>query len=316
MTTPKADGTSKRCPHCDQPVSQAKFDEITLDLDEEAGERVIRAKLVPVRTGRPPKPPVPGERMSLGLKVTAEIKSRLDRAAHESGRTQSQEAELRIARTFERQDLLPEVLTLAYGREAAGLLMMFGLIMRKVGNEYHMGSGAADDGSRWTDNAVALGNVAHATLALLDAAKPSDRSVNPDTGLRCALQLLSAVAKPNRKGWFTADHQLTETIRSLLGPTMDRMIKAAKRRRLSVLDSDTQARQRQIATAADAVAMFLALKRDPATTTVGDILHGPSHQEIFEVLTKGLTGRPTIEEIREVIDERKGKVSRKEDEKP
>ena len=46
------------------------------------------------RIGRPPmKPPARGQRVSLGLKVTAEIKRHLDSAARVSGRTQSQEAE-------------------------------------------------------------------------------------------------------------------------------------------------------------------------------------------------------------------------------
>jgi predicted transcriptional regulator len=39
--------------------------------------------------------------VSLGLKVTPEIKQKLDEAARASGRTQSQEAELRLERTFE-----------------------------------------------------------------------------------------------------------------------------------------------------------------------------------------------------------------------
>ena len=48
------------------------------------------------RLGRPPKSPVPGTRVSLGLKVSPEIKRRLDEDAREHGRTQSQQAELMI----------------------------------------------------------------------------------------------------------------------------------------------------------------------------------------------------------------------------
>lgn len=53
------------------------------------------------RMGRPTKPPSPGERVSLGLRVTADIKRKLDEAAEQSGRSQSQEAELRLERSFE-----------------------------------------------------------------------------------------------------------------------------------------------------------------------------------------------------------------------
>jgi hypothetical protein len=55
--------------------------------------------------------PQSGERVSLGLKVTADIKSRIDTAAKASGRTQSQEAELRLERSFWLDDLIAAGLT-------------------------------------------------------------------------------------------------------------------------------------------------------------------------------------------------------------
>ncbi|MDA9521470.1 hypothetical protein XI06_14195 [Bradyrhizobium sp. CCBAU 11434] len=45
------------------------------------------------RIGRPVKPVQEGTRVSLGLKVRPEVKARIDTAARNSGRTQSQEAE-------------------------------------------------------------------------------------------------------------------------------------------------------------------------------------------------------------------------------
>jgi hypothetical protein len=74
------------------------------------------------RIGRPTKKPKTGERVSLGLRVTAETKQRLDAAAAMSGRSQSQEAEMRLERSFERQDLMTEALTLAFGEAIGGLL--------------------------------------------------------------------------------------------------------------------------------------------------------------------------------------------------
>jgi hypothetical protein len=52
------------------------------------------------RIGRPMKQPPRGTRMSLGLKVGADVKRRIDSAARASGRTQSQEAELLIERAL------------------------------------------------------------------------------------------------------------------------------------------------------------------------------------------------------------------------
>ena len=50
--------------------------------------------------GRPIKKPKRGKRISLGLKVTADTKRRIDLAARASGRTQSQEAEHRIELSY------------------------------------------------------------------------------------------------------------------------------------------------------------------------------------------------------------------------
>ena len=58
------------------------------------------------RRGRPTKPPVPGERVPLSLRVTAEIKDELEQAAIQSGRSLSQEAELRLQTSFEREFIL------------------------------------------------------------------------------------------------------------------------------------------------------------------------------------------------------------------
>jgi hypothetical protein len=47
-------------------------------------------------------------------------------ASEQSGRSLNQETELRIERSFDREELLPQVLTLAYGEEIAGHLMRLG----------------------------------------------------------------------------------------------------------------------------------------------------------------------------------------------
>jgi hypothetical protein len=61
---------------------------------EEAGIKQER------RRGRKAQRAEPGVRVSLGLKVTPDIKNALDAAAKKNGRTQSQEAEARLERSF------------------------------------------------------------------------------------------------------------------------------------------------------------------------------------------------------------------------
>ena len=69
------------------------------------------------RLGRPTKPGTAGQRNSLGLRVTAETKRKLEAAALKSGRSQSQEAEFRIVQSFLEEE--------AYGgQELHGLLRL------------------------------------------------------------------------------------------------------------------------------------------------------------------------------------------------
>src|ERR1700730_4542172 len=62
------------------------------------------------RIGRPPRnPPTRGKRVSLGLKVTAEVKRHLDSAFRTSGRTQSQEAEHLIEKALAYDQMLDAI---------------------------------------------------------------------------------------------------------------------------------------------------------------------------------------------------------------
>ena len=65
-------------------------------------------------------------RVPLSLRVTPEVRSRLEEQANQSGRSISQEAEFRLEQSFKREDLLPDVLALAYGEPLAGFLMALG----------------------------------------------------------------------------------------------------------------------------------------------------------------------------------------------
>lgn len=61
------------------------------------------------RRGRPTKKAKSGTKVSLGLKVTASVKARLEDAAAKSGRTQSQEAEHRLERSFRDDEIMSEL---------------------------------------------------------------------------------------------------------------------------------------------------------------------------------------------------------------
>src|SRR5438034_11061135 len=116
-----------------------------------------------MRPGRKPRPANQGQRASLGLKVTAEIKNKLDAAAKANGRTQSQEAEVRIEKTFERGTLLSEVVELALGERPASLLLVLTRVIDDVGKAAGYKAIGAPDGARnWLSNAGAFEQVRQA----------------------------------------------------------------------------------------------------------------------------------------------------------
>jgi hypothetical protein len=184
----------------------------------------------PKRTGRPLKPAETGKRVSLGLKVTSDIKHRLDAVAKLSGRTQSQEAEARLERTFQDEQLLPQLLEIAYGREVAGLLLALGSVMRDAGQ--HAGvrslntfSGAAE----WFANPIAYGEARAAAATVLDALRPfgdlpGAPEVNADAaaglGKQIADGMLEALSNPAREG-IAGDR--AAPIRKLLGASVARI---------------------------------------------------------------------------------------------
>lgn len=84
------------------------------------------------KRGRPTKSPKPGTKASLGLKVTASLKAQLEHEAARNGRTQSQEAEARLERSFDRQGLLPEILSANYGEQIGALIFVIGRIAQTI----------------------------------------------------------------------------------------------------------------------------------------------------------------------------------------
>jgi len=85
------------------------------------------------RLRKPARVALPGQRVSLGLKVSAEIKNRLDAAAKQQGATQSQEAERRLEQTFRAEDRIENNLDFAFGRAMTGITLGLGYLLPVVG---------------------------------------------------------------------------------------------------------------------------------------------------------------------------------------
>ena len=174
--------------------------------------------------GRPRQEAEPGERAQLSFRVTAELKGRSDAAADQSGRSQSQEAEFRLERSFDHQDLLSEALTLAYGRKLAGIIMALGFVMDGAARGWDFRSNASS--RDWTDEPELFELAIEAACTLLNAARPKGtpetRAAFLSEGYGCLFtgQFLHALRgdKPDYPGI-----EQGEQIKRLLGPMAERM---------------------------------------------------------------------------------------------
>src|SRR5262249_49744962 len=83
--------------------------------------------------GGKPRQPAENERVVLSVRVTPQLKARIDQAALKSGRSQSQQVEHALARDAEREDLLVDALRLSTGLQQAGLLVAIVEAFRCVG---------------------------------------------------------------------------------------------------------------------------------------------------------------------------------------
>jgi hypothetical protein len=198
--------------------------------------------------GRPRREPEPGERVSLGLRVTPELKRVLDEAAASSGRSQSQEAEMRLEHSFDRGRLLSEVMSLAYGRDLAAVLIMLGDAMQIVGEKGGFYTTETVEGvENWLDVPYAFDQAAKAANYVLEvlrpqgeikmpaAASPEDEThpnlveVDRPRLFSHLFQILSAIVL---RGAVTADDRAALTfgvhadeIRELLRPELRKRIK-------------------------------------------------------------------------------------------
>ena len=149
------------------------------------------------RRGRLPYAPRAGERMSLGLKVTPEIKNQLDSAAKANGRTQSQEAEARIEQSFRNESFLEQAMDLAYGRRGAVLLAAIGRALREVGRR-------GDLDMDWLDDASMFNDLVGAIDEIIETVRPTDVPVpetRPLIGLAIGRMVMHAIKEPAQSPW-------------------------------------------------------------------------------------------------------------------
>ena len=172
----------------------------------------------------------PGERVHLGFRVTPEMKRRVEDAAHGSGRSISQEAELRLERSFEQQRLLPEVLELAYGTELAGLLIAVAEAMNEAQLAGQIMS--LEDHPKWSDDPFSFDTVAVAAQAVLhalfEAMRPAGAIRNPPDSAKLGQAMADRVLYSLTDDRARSDIKNAKHARDLLGPAVVKRLKGKR----------------------------------------------------------------------------------------
>jgi hypothetical protein len=184
--------------------------------------------------------PKEGERVALSLRMTPDLKRRLDEAAEAGGRSQSQEAEVRLERSFDRTDLLSEVMSLEFGDRLAGLLIMLGHAMKSAAHFTGLmllernklrqvpRSPWLDD---WADDPTEYESAVVAANLLLEGARPEEAFEDADLAAANAFNS----AKSLVRDMLDADEPEIENVlnsiqlRKMLGATANRVWKNSKK---------------------------------------------------------------------------------------
>lgn len=198
------------------------------------------------KVGRPPNEV---KRMALSLRVTPTVRSGLDSAAAQTGRSISQEAELRLEQSFWQEELLSQALRLAYGETLAGVLLTLGETIKLVGQltKYSLEEPNKEkeefEFTSWEDHPVVVRTAFGAAKKMLEII--ADPSIAPAfaapqehvTGVakehaaklgKVGYSAVVMVLKELQYASAGSRHEKWEEIRELLGPLAEGLPSAEK----------------------------------------------------------------------------------------
>lgn len=168
------------------------------------------------RAGRPPTDTPAGQKVTLSIRTTAVMKSRLAAAADSEGRNLSEEAERRLEGSFRDERLLDAALGMADDPVNAGLMLLVGQIFNAASQIAYL-----HGFSHWLDDPFTSDLVARLMRDLIEGR----RSEGDDPSIGSAGANTEAW---NRLLWAPVDRVLSsggrsEPIGDRLGPYLDRL---------------------------------------------------------------------------------------------
>ena len=161
----------------------------------------------------------------MSFRVRPELKDEMDRVAAQSGRSVSQEIEIRLENSFRDQRLMIDTLALVHGRELAGLLLTLGRVMKDAGGHAGVRStGKVEGADDWINNPAAFAEAAAAAARVLRALTPTidpaatgvvDVNAAAGLGEQFAAGALEALRNGERGGGIG---EWAAPVRAMLGP--------------------------------------------------------------------------------------------------
>lgn len=170
------------------------------------------------RRGRPPKPAVERKRANITLRVRDHLRERLAEQAAAHQRSISEEAEARLERSFDRQDLLVESLTMAFGGNAAALLLLLGRAASDTGRIVGWMANDGADAGTWLSSPQAFHEVEEAVQLVLSALRPPGELRFDPRGFKVGKEIAApALLEVTGDRKAEARTELVEAIRRMLG---------------------------------------------------------------------------------------------------
>ena len=175
--------------------------------------------------GRPTVRAKGGKKHTVSLRLTGELKNRLDAASKKNDRSLSQEGELRLEQSFRTDRLLNDALALRYGPRLAGILRTIGEVMDNASRLHGLDvtQSFIQLGPNWLDSPIAFQVAREAAVEALASLGPNGTAELSDAAKAEALKIGQL-----HEGYFAMvlgkdnPGQDIVEIREMLGPDMVR----------------------------------------------------------------------------------------------
>jgi hypothetical protein len=153
------------------------------------------------------------DQVQINVRMREVLRAKLEQSAKKNYESLNREIVDRLERSFDRQDLLIEALTLAYGGQVAGRLMMIGRAMQEAGRMAAAAANPRTSPDQWVRNAFAYRQAMEAVMMVLFDLRPEGDPAAPKT------TWLPEDYKVELIGTYTAK-MLTEAVKGKASPEL------------------------------------------------------------------------------------------------